>query len=58
MKSIVNEFFGYEPNDTNNQFTEFIEKSTHMNLTHLKHEFIHIADFDKIKSLQLLIKEF
>jgi superfamily II DNA/RNA helicase len=29
-----------------------------MNLSHLKHEFIHIADFDKIKSLLLLTKEY
>jgi superfamily II DNA/RNA helicase len=29
-----------------------------MNLSNLKHEFIHIADFDKIKPLQLLYKEF
>lgn len=29
-----------------------------MNLSHLKHEFIHVADYDKIKPLKLLIKEF
>ena len=39
-------------------YKECIEKSTHMNLSNLKHEFIHIADFDKIKPLTLLMKEF
>jgi superfamily II DNA/RNA helicase len=29
-----------------------------MNLQHLKHEFIHLADYDKVKPLKLLIKEF
>ena len=29
-----------------------------MNLQNLKHEFIHIADYDKVKPLKLLIKEF
>jgi hypothetical protein len=29
-----------------------------MNLSHLKHEFIELADFDKIKPLKILIKEF
>ena len=29
-----------------------------MNLQHLKHEFIHLADYDKIKPLKLLMKEF
>lgn len=29
-----------------------------MNLSNLNHEFIHIADFDKIKPLKLLVKEF
>ena len=29
-----------------------------MNLSNLKHEFIHLADYDKIKPLQLLLKEF
>jgi len=53
MRELVKEFFGDKP-----KFKEIIEKSTHMNLAHLKHEFIHIADFDKIKSLQLLVKEY
>ena len=35
-----------------------VEKSTHMNLSNLKHEFIHLADYDKIKPLHLLLKEF
>ena len=29
-----------------------------MNLSHLKHEFIQLADFDKVKPLKMLIKEF
>lgn len=44
--------------DSNESFVRLIEKSTHMNLSHLKHEFIHLADYDKIKPLKLLVKEF
>ena len=29
-----------------------------MNLSNLKHEFIQLADYDKIKPLKLLVKEF
>ena len=32
-------------------FKTIVEKSTHLNLSNLKHEFIHIADYDKIKPL-------
>jgi len=39
-------------------FAQLIEKKTHMNLSHLKHEFIELSDFDKIKPLKILIKEF
>jgi len=46
----------YDERDPN--FEVFIEKSTHMNLSNLKHEFIHLADYDKIKPLQLLCKEY
>lgn len=46
----------YDRND--NHFKVIVEKSTHMNLSNLKHEFIHLADFDKVKPLQLLLKEF
>jgi len=57
MKKIAEDYFGLGT-DPQNQYKEIIEKSTHMNLTHLNHEFIHIADFDKMKPLQLLMKEF
>jgi superfamily II DNA/RNA helicase len=39
-------------------FRIMVEKSTHMNLSNLKHEFIHLADYDKIKPLKLLCKEY
>lgn len=39
-------------------FKTIIEKSTHLNLSNLKHEFIQIADYDKIKPLQLICKEY
>lgn len=57
MRKVASDYFG-EETDRNHSFKELIEKSTHMNLQHLKHEFIHLADFDKIKPLKLLIKEF
>lgn len=34
------------------KFKYLIEKSTHMNLSNLNHEFIHLADYDKIKPLK------
>ena len=57
MKQISANYFG-EGSDPGLRFKELIEKSTHMNLQHLKHEFIHLADYDKVKPLKLLIKEF
>lgn len=46
----------YDPLDPD--FKIMVEKSTHMNLSNLKHEFIHLADFDKLKPLQLIMKEY
>ena len=57
MMIFTQDFFGPDT-DPRLDFKELIEKSTHMNLANLKHEFIHIADFDKLKPLQLLVKEF
>lgn len=54
MKALVGEYM----KEADLGYLELIEKSTHMNLSNLKHEFIHIADFDKIKPLKLLMKEF
>ena len=56
MRRLANDYFG--EGMPGGGYQELIEKSTHMNLSHLNHEFIHISDFDKIKPLQLLMKEF
>lgn len=58
--SMAKEFFGDEDTWThpNSPFKKIVEKSTHMNLSNLEHEFIHIADFDKVKPLKLLMKEY
>lgn len=53
IESFIKDYFGEDP-----EFKTLIEKSTHLNLSNLKHEFIHLADFDKIKPLKLLLKEF
>jgi hypothetical protein len=50
MRSLAREYFGPD-SDPAHGFKELIEKSTHMNLSNLSHEFIHIADYDKIKPL-------
>lgn len=47
MEDVARRFFSKE--DPN--FKIIVEKSTHMNLSNLKHEFIQIADYDKIKPL-------
>ena len=60
MTYMAKQFFGDEDSwdrpDSN--FKKIVEKSTHMNLSNLKHEFIHIADYDKVKPLKLLMKEY
>ena len=53
MDGILNDYFGNVKD-----FQRLIEKQTHMNLSNLKHEFIQLADYDKIKPLKLLMKEF
>ncbi len=35
-----------------------VERKTHYNLSHVAHEFIHVIDMDKLKPLELLMKEF
>lgn len=54
METMARRFF----DEKDPSFKIIIEKSTHLNLSHLKHEFIQIADYDKIKPLQLLMKEY
>ena len=54
MTAMARRFF----DEADPDFKIIIEKSTHLNLSNLKHEFIHLADYDKIKPLQLLCKEF
>ena len=49
MRRLANDYFG--EGMPGGGYQELIEKSTHMNLSHLNHEFIHISDFDKIKPL-------
>lgn len=53
MDGILKDYFEHDKD-----FAKMIEKSTHMNLSHLKHEFIQLVDYDKIKPLNLLCKEF
>ncbi len=53
MDGVVKDYFSSDVD-----FKKLVEKSTHKNLSHLKHEFIQLADFDKIKPLVLLAKEF
>ena len=41
-----------------NTFLNLIEEKTHYNLSHVKHEFIHVTDMDKFKPLGLVMREF
>ena len=54
MEAMARRFF--DPLDPN--FKILVEKSTHMNLSNLKHEFIQLADYDKLKPLHLICKEY
>ena len=60
MRRVAEHYFGEESkwDEPESPFKRLVEKSTHLNLSNLKHEFIHIADFDKVKPLQLLMKEY
>ena len=60
MKKMAREYFGEEEDWDlpGSDFKSIVEKSTHLNLSNLKHEFIHIADYDKVKPLKLLMKEY
>ena len=60
MTAMAQEYFGDEDtwDHPKSNFSRLVEKNTHMNLSNLKHEFIHIADFDKVKPLKLLMKEY
>ena len=60
MQKMAKEYFGEEEDWDlpDSPFKKLVEKSTHLNLSNLKHEFIHIADYDKVKPLQLLMKEY
>lgn len=53
MRKVAKEYFGEEDSWDlpESPFHRLVEKSTHLNLSNLKHEFIHIADFDKVKPL-------
>ena len=53
MDGILKDYFSED-----SDFKQLIEKKTHQNLSHLKHEFIQLADFDKVKPLKMLVKEF
>eukprot|EP00347_Sterkiella_histriomuscorum_P024125 403332222 len=53
MDGLLKDYFQDDLN-----FAKLVEKKTHMNLSNLKHEFIQLADFDKIKPLKLLVKEY
>ena len=57
IRKIAADYFGDGTNPAF-RFKEFIEKSTHMNLQHLKNEFVSLADLVKLKVLKLLMKEF
>jgi hypothetical protein len=47
MEEMARRFF----HEKDENFKIIVEKSTHMNLSNLKHEFIQLADYDKIKPL-------
>jgi superfamily II DNA/RNA helicase len=54
MEAMARRFF--DPLDPD--FKIIVEKSTHMNLSNLKHEFIQLADYDKVQPLHLICKEY
>ncbi len=55
MRKIAAGDFG-DGTDSAFRFKELIEKSIHMNLQHLKNEFVSLADFNKLKPLKLSMK--
>lgn len=54
MTRLVRRFFS----EDDKSFQIIVEKNTHKNLSCLKHEFIQLADFDKVGPLKNLVKEY
>lgn len=54
----LNRFFESIYGKDSNYLKKIIEKKTHMNLSNLKHEFIHVKDLDKQTPLLKILKEF
>ena len=53
-KKLARKFF----NENDPDFKIMIEKSTHMNLAHLKHDFVQLSDYDKLIPLRKILKEY
>ena len=54
VESLLSNF--WEPEDPN--FAKCIDKNTHMNLSNLDHEFIHLCEQDKYRPLEIILREF
>jgi len=42
----------------NEKFVQIIDKSTNVNLSNIKHEFIHVTDYDKYPTLLKILQEY
>ena len=54
VESLLSNF--WESDDPN--FAKCIDKNTHMNLSNLDHEFIHLSEQDKYRPLEIILREF
>jgi len=53
LKNFLNASFGVN----NPNFETLMDKTTHLNLSNIKHEFIHLTEFDKHNTLATVVKE-
>jgi len=54
INEVISKFF--DPTDPN--FVKMVDSKTHMNLQNLDHQFVHLAEHDKYKPFEQLLREF
>ncbi|CAG9313022.1 unnamed protein product [Blepharisma stoltei] len=51
LETVISKHFSFKPDGRLPFIKKIIEEKTHMNLTHLRHEFIHLGEFNKNPTL-------
>jgi superfamily II DNA/RNA helicase len=57
IENYLADIFEKNENNLNNSFLKIIDKSTNHNLANVKHEFLHVTDYDKYPTLLKIIND-